>query len=107
MDIREILAINLRKLRQARGLSQEELAHRAEIDRTYISALERSVYAAGIDVVEAPPGGPGGASGASAYSPFFLRLRDQIRVKPSPSSSSNRLAKIGALKLGSSSLSER
>ena len=52
MDIREILAINLRKLRQARRLSQEELAHRAEIDRTYISALERSVYAAGIDVVD-------------------------------------------------------
>ncbi|MHB0773386.1 helix-turn-helix domain-containing protein [Bradyrhizobium sp. 1.29L] len=52
MDIRGILAINLRKLRQARGLSQEELAHRAEIDRTYISSLERSVYAAGIDVVD-------------------------------------------------------
>jgi transcriptional regulator with XRE-family HTH domain len=52
MQIREILAINLRKLRQARGLSQEELAHRAEIDRTYISSLERNVYAAGIDVVE-------------------------------------------------------
>ena len=52
MDIREILAINLRKLRRARGFSQEELAHRAEIDRTYISALERSVYAAGIDVVD-------------------------------------------------------
>jgi transcriptional regulator with XRE-family HTH domain len=52
MDIREILAINLRRLRRARDLSQEELAHRAEIDRTYISALERSVYAAGIDVVE-------------------------------------------------------
>lgn len=52
MDIREVLAINLRKLRHARGLSQEELADRAEIDRTYISALERSVYAAGIDVVD-------------------------------------------------------
>ena len=52
MDIRDILAVNLRKLRRARGLSQEELAHRAEIDRTYISSLERSVYAAGIDVVE-------------------------------------------------------
>jgi transcriptional regulator with XRE-family HTH domain len=52
MEIREVLALNLRKLRQARGLSQEELAHRAEIDRTYISALERSVYAAGIDVVD-------------------------------------------------------
>ncbi len=33
-------------------MSQEELAHRARIDRTYISALERSVYAAGIDVVD-------------------------------------------------------
>ena len=51
MDIREILAINLRKFRQARGLSQEELAHRADIDRTYISALERCVYAASIDVL--------------------------------------------------------
>jgi transcriptional regulator with XRE-family HTH domain len=52
MKIREILAVNMRKHRQARGLSQEELAHRAEIDRTYISSLERNVYAAGIDVVE-------------------------------------------------------
>jgi transcriptional regulator with XRE-family HTH domain len=52
MDIREILAINLRRLRKARGFSQEELAHLAEIDRTYISSLERSVYAAGIDVVD-------------------------------------------------------
>ena len=47
-----MLALNLRGLRQARGLSQEELAHQAEIDRTYVSALERSVYAAGIDVVD-------------------------------------------------------
>ncbi|MEN5084021.1 helix-turn-helix transcriptional regulator [Bosea sp. TWI1241] len=52
MEIREVLALNLRKLRQARGLSQEELAHRAGIDRTYVSSLERSVYAAGIDVVD-------------------------------------------------------
>lgn len=52
MDIRDVLAVNLRQLRQARGLSQEELAHRAEIDRTYVSALERSIYAAGIDVVD-------------------------------------------------------
>jgi transcriptional regulator with XRE-family HTH domain len=52
MDIREVLALNLRKLRQVKGLSQEELAHRARIDRTYISALERSRYAAGIDVVD-------------------------------------------------------
>ncbi len=52
MEIRDILALNLRTLRQARGMSQEELAHRAEIDRTYVSALERSVYAVGIDVLD-------------------------------------------------------
>lgn len=52
MEIREVLALNLRKFRRANGLSQEELAHRAKIDRTYISALERSVYAASIDVVD-------------------------------------------------------
>ena len=38
MEIQEILAANLRRHRQAAGLSQEELAHRADIDRTYISA---------------------------------------------------------------------
>ena len=52
MEIREVLALNLRKLRHAKGLSQEELADRAKIDRTYISALERSVYAASIEVVD-------------------------------------------------------
>jgi transcriptional regulator with XRE-family HTH domain len=52
MNIREVFARNLRKRRHAAKLSQEELAHRAEIDRTYISALERSVYAASIDVVD-------------------------------------------------------
>ena len=52
MDIREVLALNLRKGRRAKGFSQEELAHRTEIDRTYISALERCVYGAGIDVVD-------------------------------------------------------
>ena len=52
MDIREVLALNLRRYRRDRRLSQEELAHRADIDRTYISALERCVYAASIDVLD-------------------------------------------------------
>ena len=52
MDIREVFARNLRKARHARGLSQEALAHEAEVDRTYISALERSVYGATIDMVD-------------------------------------------------------
>jgi transcriptional regulator with XRE-family HTH domain len=52
MEIREVLALNLRTLRKARGLSQEELADRAAVDRTYVSALERCVFGAGIDVVD-------------------------------------------------------
>jgi transcriptional regulator with XRE-family HTH domain len=51
MDIREVFARNLRRNRHAKGLSQEALAHDAEMDRTYISSLERGVYSASIDTV--------------------------------------------------------
>jgi transcriptional regulator with XRE-family HTH domain len=51
MDIREVFGRNLRMLRNARGLSQEALAHDAGVDRTYISALERGVYSASIDML--------------------------------------------------------
>lgn len=47
-----MFARNLKALRLAKGLSQEELAHLADIDRTYISSLERCVYNASIDVVQ-------------------------------------------------------
>ncbi|PBB39783.1 helix-turn-helix transcriptional regulator [Mesorhizobium sp. WSM3868] len=52
MGTREVFARNLRRLREKKKLSQEALAHEAGVDRTYISALERSVYAASIDMVE-------------------------------------------------------
>lgn len=52
MEIREVFAKNLRLLRQSKGLSQEELAHLADIDRTYVSSLERGVYSPTLDVVE-------------------------------------------------------
>jgi transcriptional regulator with XRE-family HTH domain len=50
-DIRDVLASNIKRYRRAAGLSQEALAHEAGIDRTYVSALERSVYAASVDVL--------------------------------------------------------
>lgn len=56
MNIREVLASNLRALRHARGLSQEELAHRANIHRTYVSSLERCQYGATIDMVDSLAG---------------------------------------------------
>jgi transcriptional regulator with XRE-family HTH domain len=52
MDIREVFARNLRNLRRERGMSQEALADEAGVDRTYISALERSAYSASITMVE-------------------------------------------------------
>lgn len=52
MGIRATFAGNLKRLRAEKGISQEELAHRAGLDRTYISSLERQVYGASIDVVE-------------------------------------------------------
>ena len=52
MNIREIFALNLRTLRNDKGLSQEELAHRANVHRTYVSSLERCVYSPTIDMVD-------------------------------------------------------
>jgi transcriptional regulator with XRE-family HTH domain len=51
MNIRAVFAANLRRTRRAMNFSQEELAHLAELDRTYVSSLEREVYSATIDVV--------------------------------------------------------
>ena len=41
MEICERLSRNLRRLRHEKGWSQEELADRAELHRTYVSDLER------------------------------------------------------------------
>jgi transcriptional regulator with XRE-family HTH domain len=49
---RRILAANLKRLRDERNFSQEDLAYDAGIDRTYVSALERCIYAASVDVLE-------------------------------------------------------
>ena len=51
MEIRVIFARNLKARRNAMGLSQEELAHRAQLDRTYISSIERCKYGVTIDVL--------------------------------------------------------
>ena len=52
MRLREIVARNLRRLRHAKGMSQEELADRADINRNYVGMLEREQHAATIDMLE-------------------------------------------------------
>jgi transcriptional regulator with XRE-family HTH domain len=40
MDARKRVGLNVQRLRRGRGLSQEELAHRAEVHQTYLSGVE-------------------------------------------------------------------
>ncbi len=42
-QLRQTLGQNVRRLRVERGLSQEQLAFESEIDRTYVSQIERAV----------------------------------------------------------------
>ncbi len=42
-DLQQSLAEQIRALRLEAGMSQEDLAFNAEIDRTYISQLERGI----------------------------------------------------------------
>jgi transcriptional regulator with XRE-family HTH domain len=51
MDLRQIFATNLRRLRHAKGLSQEALAYDADVDRSYVSRLERGIPYVSLDIV--------------------------------------------------------
>ena len=51
MDLREIFATNLRRLRNERGLSQDDLAYEAEISRSYLSQLEKGKYYASLKII--------------------------------------------------------
>lgn len=52
MDVRQRLALNMKRLRKERGWSQEALADEAGLDRTYISGIERKVKNPTVTVVE-------------------------------------------------------
>ncbi len=52
MSLRERVARNLRRLRRDKGISQEDLADRAGVNRNYPGLLEREQYAASVDVLE-------------------------------------------------------
>lgn len=49
---REILALNLIRLRKQRGWTQEALAYEASLNRTYVGDLERQARNVSIDNIE-------------------------------------------------------
>jgi transcriptional regulator with XRE-family HTH domain len=51
MDWRQVVAANLRRIRRERGFSQETLAYEAEINRTYISKLEKGSTWVGLEIL--------------------------------------------------------
>ena len=52
MDVRARIGANLKELRGSKGLSQEELAHRAEVHQTYLSGVERGKRNASVVVLQ-------------------------------------------------------
>ena len=51
MDLKEVVAVNLRRLRHAKGMTQEELAGKAGLSARYIGAIERADVSARITVL--------------------------------------------------------
>lgn len=51
MDLRQVFAANLRRLRHKRELSQEDLAHEADVNRTYMSKLEKGASYPGLEII--------------------------------------------------------
>jgi transcriptional regulator with XRE-family HTH domain len=52
MKLRRVVARNLRRIRQKTGLSQEELADRAGLNRNYVGMIEREENAPTVDALE-------------------------------------------------------
>jgi transcriptional regulator with XRE-family HTH domain len=51
MDLREVFAANLRRLRHDKRLSQDALAYEAEISRSYLSQLEKGTFYASLKII--------------------------------------------------------
>jgi len=51
MDLRELFATNLRRLRAAKGLSQDEVALETGMSRSYLSQLEKGKFHVSIKII--------------------------------------------------------
>jgi transcriptional regulator with XRE-family HTH domain len=51
IDLREVFANNLRRLRHTKGISQDDLAYEAAISRSYLSQLEKGAFYASLKMI--------------------------------------------------------
>jgi transcriptional regulator with XRE-family HTH domain len=51
MDLRDVFAANLRRIRHAKGLSQDDLAYEAGVSRSYLSQIEKGSFYASLKIV--------------------------------------------------------
>ncbi|MGN6773673.1 helix-turn-helix domain-containing protein [Rhizobium sp.] len=51
MDLNEVMAANLRRIRHGKKLTQEELAHRTGLSARHIGAIERAEMSATLTVL--------------------------------------------------------
>ena len=51
MDLKEVMAVNLRRLRHAKKMTQEELAERAGLSARYVGGIERADVSASVTVL--------------------------------------------------------
>lgn len=51
MDLKEVMAINMRRLRYDKKLTQEELAARSGLSMRYVGSMERGAVAASVSVL--------------------------------------------------------
>ena len=72
MDLKEVMAVNLRRARHGRQLTQEERADRAGLSTRYVGKIERAKVSASVTVL-------GRLAQALSVDPC-----DLIRVKPRP-----------------------
>jgi transcriptional regulator with XRE-family HTH domain len=52
MDLRQVFAANLSGIRNAKGLSQEALAHEAGVNRAYLTKIEGGGTWVGLEIID-------------------------------------------------------
>jgi transcriptional regulator with XRE-family HTH domain len=51
MNLRDAFATNLRRYRNAKGISQDDLAYEARISRSYLSQIEKGVFYVSLKII--------------------------------------------------------